>query len=106
MSRDIFTEVRQIEEQAERILADAQAGARETRERAGEEIARCEAETKRKFEETSARLRAEHETSLAGRKADLERDFASRRAKLDDVASSRVEPLADGVASQLLRARR
>ena len=106
MPRDIFTEVRQIEEQAERILADARTIARETREHAGEELARCEGEAKRKFEAESARLRAEHASRLVGRKVALEEDFAARRTRLDETASHRVEELADAVASRLLRARR
>ena len=102
MDKDIFAEVRQIEEEAERILARARADREETLRQARDEATSYRERSRKKTEEETGRRRMEHQRGLAGAKASLEEEFGTRKVSLDQTAVNQIDELADWVVSRFL----
>jgi len=102
MDKDIFAEVRHIEEEAERILARGRAEREESLRKARDEAGLYGERSRKKLEEEAGRRRTEHQHALADGKASLEEDFEARKASLDQTAASRIDELADWVVSRFL----
>ena len=102
MDKDIFAEVKHIEEKAAQILARAGSDREEALKKAEEQATRCREESQKKLELEKRLLREEHESKLAKEKAALEKDFEARMARLDDVAAKQTDKLADWVVGRFL----
>ena len=102
MGKDIFAEVTRIENEAERILAQARTDRDAILKKAEADAVACREEAERSLADESRRLRAEHERRLAADQAALEEDFKNRKARLEDVSLRRTDPLADWIVRRFL----
>lgn len=102
MDKDIFAEVRRIEEEAERILTEARAERDEILKKAEAEAAAYREQSAGKLEAGQARLREQHEQALLEERLRVEKDFETRRDRLNHTAENRTDELADWVVSRFL----
>lgn len=102
MDKDIFEEVRHIEEEAERVLAQARSDRDDILKNARAEAEACREQSRKNLEAESRRLTDEHERKLAEESDSLEEGFKARRTRLEETASRRTDKLADWVVSRFL----
>jgi len=102
MDKDIFAEVKRIEEEAAQILAHAGADREKTLKGASEQAERYREESQKKLELEKRLLREEHESRLAKEKDRLEGEFEGRMKRLEDVADKQTDKLADWVVGRFL----
>ncbi len=103
---DVFAEVKRIEDEAERILAEAKAAGQEAMRRAEAEAAGLREQTGKAVAAESARLRDEQGRKRAAEKAAVESDDAARKARIEHVASHGADALAAWVAARYLELNR
>ena len=102
MDKDIFEEVRRIEQKAEDLLAKAQSDHDDAVKKArAQAVAYLEKSTE-ELSEQSDRLRGEHERALDQEKASIKAAFAAQKTQLEETAARRTDELAGWVADRFL----
>lgn len=99
----IFDEVARIEEQAEKVLADARAQAQALRRAAEEQIRAVAEEAERKIEQRRAELAQEYKAKTAQALAQIEAAFAGEKEALNALRESRFDGLVKHALSALRR---
>lgn len=102
MDKDIFAEVRRIEGEAERILAEARTERDDILKEAEAEAEAYREQSARKLEADQAHLHEQHERTLFNERAGIEKDFETRRDRLNRTAEHRIHELADWTADRFL----
>ena len=102
MDKDIFEEVRQIEQKAEDLLAKTQSDHDEAVRKAREQAVAYVEQSQAKLQEHSERLRNDHQRELDQEKASIKAAFASEKTQLEKTASKRTDELAEWVADRFL----
>jgi F0F1-type ATP synthase membrane subunit b/b' len=102
MDKDIFAQVKHIEDEATALLEAARAERAQAIARARTEAAEYRADSKEKLETETRLLHEEHESALALKKDTLTKAFEDRKARLIGRAEARTDELADWLAGRFL----